>query len=490
AFTKLTVSQPIDFQKAEQNKQSQQDALAKAYEDALNTISSAYLNLPTIMSKLDSILYGTEIANTQTSIPPGSRNIDSLGNTVGPDYRSVLDLYATGADRDYQLARKKFDASFLDFKNTTRYEKPEKTESLLALNVDTIKAIAQAAKSAGNMFDKWVDLRTQQNYGTFQQVTTFQSNLNVYIGQANSALANILAAQKNIADTKQALLDATNTLSTLAQNNPRDLESAQNLLNEKKANFEKLAKGADTLDIQSAQLNVQKAQNSLYDASQKLADYTIKAPQDGVVAKLSVKVGDVVTSGTTVATFFAKQQIAEIALNEVDVAKVKNGQKATMTVEAVEGLEITGSVAQIDAIGAASQGVVSYTVKIILDTQDDRIRPGMSVSANILTNVKTDVLIVPGSAVKTRSANSAEGGGKYVQILNGAEVTQQSVITGLSNDTSVEIVSGLKEGDQVVTQTIDPSKATITTGTQRTGGSGIPGFGGGGGGGVMFRAIR
>src|SRR6185503_5946600 len=109
--------------------------------------------------------------------------------------------------------------------------------------------------------------------------------------------------------------------------------------------------------------------------------YTVRAPFSGTIAKLSVDKGDQASSGTTVATIISKNQIADLSLNEVDAAKVTVGQKATLTFDAVEDLSIAGAVASVDTLGTVSQGVVSYVVKIQFTTQDERVKPGMSVNA-------------------------------------------------------------------------------------------------------------
>lgn len=165
------------------------------------------------------------------------------------------------------------------------------------------------------------------------------------------------------------------------------------------------------------------------------------------------------------ATLITKQRVAEISLNEVDVAQVKVGQKVTLTFDAIEDLSITGEVLEIDSIGAVSQGVVSYNVEIGFDTQDDRIKPGMSVSASIIIDVKQNVLLVPNSAVKS------QGDVYYVETLTGitsvsqatANVSgitsntapgQQQIEIGSANDSYTEVTSGLNEGDTIISQTI------------------------------------
>ena len=106
----------------------------------------------------------------------------------------------------------------------------------------------------------------------------------------------------------------------------------------------------------------------------------------------------------------------------------------------------------------------------------------MSANATIITNVKTDVLTVLNSAVKT-DAN----GGSYVQMLDAAGQPQNiAVEIDLANDTDTEIISGLNQGDQVITQTINAGAANTAAG--QAGGLRLPGVGGGAGrsGGGMF----
>ena len=144
----------------------------------------------------------------------------------------------------------------------------------------------------------------------------------------------------------------------------------------------------------------------------------------------------------------------------------------TLTFDAVPDLTMTGKVAQIDSIGTVSQGVVNYNVKISFDTNDIRIKPGMSVNTAIITNVRQDVLTVPNSAIKN------QGGSTYVEMfsvplltpLPGIQgspstvlPTEQAIITGVSDTTSTEIISGLKENDEVISKTILPSTKTTTT---------------------------
>jgi len=333
---------------------------------------------------------------------------------------------------------------------------------LLDETYTTVRAIAESVKSTVNFLNFVQDIMLPKKLKVPALTAAYLANLDSYTGQVNGHLTSLLSLQTTIKNARDTIVNADRSIA------------------EKTESLKKLQDGPDALDVQSAKLTVTQRENALTDAKEKLADYVVRAPFDGRIAAVNVTSGDTVSAGTAIATLLAHQQIAEIALNEVD---------------AVEGLGISGEVAEIDAIGTVSQGVVSYTVTISFDTQDDRVRPGMSVTAVIITDAKPDVLAVPNSAVKTQGAMN------YVEVLAGtftdADAAQgviaptaprpQAVEIGISNDTLTEIVSGVGEGDWVVVRTI--TAASQTAPTTQTGGNAL--FGGRGGiGGATGGAVR
>lgn len=219
------------------------------------------------------------------------------------------------------------------------------------------------------------------------------------------------------------------------------------------------------LAIKSAEIKVRSADFDYAKAKDDAAARTILAPISGSVTAVNIKVGDEVTARGSLMTITNLEKLfAKVSLNEIDVAKVKLDQKATLSFDAVENLTLTGKVTDIDSLGTITQGVVTYQVKIALDSVDSRIKPGMSVSAAIVTDVRTGAIMIPNSAVKSSNGSS------YVEMpnevlpdssvigsVNGVALNnplrRQPVEIGLSNDTSTEIISGLKAGDQVITRT-------------------------------------
>jgi len=279
---------------------------------------------------------------------------------------------------------------------------------------------------------------------------------------------------------------AINSLEKLKQGaTAADLTTAEEKVKEAQTQVDKLKSGADPLDLQIAQNSVDRsvsaltaAQNKLNDANTALSDYTVVAPFDGIVATVPTQQYADASAGSALLSLVTTQQVATISLNEVDAAKIQVGQKATMTFDAVDSLTITGEVAEVSPVGTVTQGVVNYTIKIAFDSQDDRIKAGMSVTTSIVTQVKADVLAVSNSAVKT------QGSQQYVEQLDPSDKSattsadglvatktapiRTTVQTGVSNDTLTEITGGLNEGDKIIVQTIKAAATAAAATTQNS----------------------
>jgi HlyD family secretion protein len=150
------------------------------------------------------------------------------------------------------------------------------------------------------------------------------------------------------------------------------------------------------------------------------------------------------------------QLIASVSLSEIDVVSVKANQKVTLTLDAFPDMTFTGKVLAVNTTGGSSSGVTSYPVTILLDPVTVDIYPNMAVNAEIITGIKTDVILVSSTAITTGNGTST------IQVKKAGKYTTVEVETGETNDLQTEIVSGISEGDEVVT-------AVITTGGSQSG---------------------
>jgi multidrug efflux pump subunit AcrA (membrane-fusion protein) len=254
------------------------------------------------------------------------------------------------------------------------------------------------------------------------------------------------------------------------------------------------------------------ARSSLETAQLSYDNTIIRAPFDGQIGSVSAAVGQQTNSQQGVATIITKDKIAEISLNEIDVADVLLGQSVELSFDAIPGEVFKGSVAQIDTIGVSASNVVSFATKISIPNADERIKSGMSVTANIITSEKDNILTVPSGTIKTegsgdkvrnyvmkklgssslssgnfasstfRNASSSRNFvGKNRTTTSLATDTQNIkvyVTVGLSNDIDTEILDGLNEGDRVVSKTVSNTAAKTATTFSLFGGGARPGAGG------------
>lgn len=192
----------------------------------------------------------------------------------------------------------------------------------------------------------------------------------------------------------------------------------------------------------------------------------IYATTEGVISDLTLAPKIVInassaTSSSTGATIISSQTVGKITstsgqltatvnLAEIDVINVKANQKVTLTLDAYPDKTFTGKVLAVNTAGNVSSGVTSYPVSILLDPVSTEIYPNMAVNIEIITRITNDVILVPSTAIKTENDQSV------ILVKKDNLITTVQVEIGGANDSQTEVISGINEGDEVVTQVITP----------------------------------
>ncbi len=310
------------------------------------------------------------------------------------------------------------------------------------------------------------------------------ANAKSKITQAGTVLATITdyiagsyaSAQQSYqsAKDKDAVnqISAKQTYDSAIEKANSSMISSQNSYDSAVTSYQKTAASPKSYDIAASYASLLTAQTNLDTANNNLANATLTAPGAGVVAAISAQIGEMVTGGGTNNAFMTIANTAQLAVHgtvgEADVAKLKIGQVATVTVDAVGGnTRMTGKVTALDPVATIQQGVPVYGVDITVDLPNPQVRPGMSGTANVIIASRQDVLVVPNLAVRS------QGNRRFVQVLKGGQPVDADVVFGISNDTAIEVESGLQEGDTVVL----PQPRAAASGQPRPGG--FPGGGGG-----------
>ncbi len=221
------------------------------------------------------------------------------------------------------------------------------------------------------------------------------------------------------------------------------------------------------LAAEQAREAVLQAKASLDKAEDDLYKTTIYAPLTGRVTALNAEEGEVVVSGTmnnpgsVIGTISDLSEIlAEVDVDETEVALLEVGQQATVHVEALLDREFSGRVVEIGSSGfqrAGNPDVTFFKAKVLLDAPDATLRPGMSTRVEIVTAESANALVVPVQSVVERHPLGEDGEADddaeevdVVFVVEDARSVQRPVETGLADITHIEVLSGLEEGDSVV----------------------------------------
>ena len=320
------------------------------------------------------------------------------------------------------------------------------------------------------------------------QTTNLQKDQEAIVNAQNGQKAGLLKDQQAVTNAQMALDTANLSLQATKVGDLVKLEPAK------------------AAGINSDRAAVINAQNAVTTAQKGVDKTAIVAPVAGTVSSVAGNVGDSVgstgttssssssssgsassssssssASGFVVLTDISALQV-KVGFSEADAAKVQVGQHAIVTFDALPGTSLDGQVITVDPTSTVVSNVVTYPVTVLLTQTTKDVKPGMTASVQVVVDKAENVLAVPSSAV------TSQGGQSSVTVKNGNVQERRPVVTGLKGDDTTEIVTGLKEGESIVTSTgAARTGATNTNQPRLPGAGGIGGGGGGGGGGFVGR---
>lgn len=200
-------------------------------------------------------------------------------------------------------------------------------------------------------------------------------------------------------------------------------------------------------EVALADARVRQAQAARDEAAASLSYATIAAPIEGVIAQVATQEGETVSAGLNAPTFVTLIDLdrLEVAayVDEVDVGRVRTGQRATFTVDAFPDVDFAGAITAVYPRAVIQSNVVNYITTIAIEDSKGRLKPDMTATVTIALDERTDVVAVPDRAVRR------ERGKTVVRIASEAGGTRE-VKTGLRGGGFTEIVSGIAEGERVV----------------------------------------
>ena len=308
--------------------------------------------------------------------------------------------------------------------------------------------------------------------GTIEPVTS------VTVGtQVSGIVSRLYVDYNSIVKKGQVIaeLDKTNLTSEL-NTAKANLASAQSTLNYEQANYNRYQtlydKGlVSANDYESAQLSYRKARESVATARESVAKATtnlgyatITSPIDGVVLSKSVEEGQTVASSfNTPELFVIAKDLTDMRviadIDEADIGGVKEGQRVSFTVDAFPDDKFEGQVTQVRQEATTTSNVVTYEVVISAPNSDLKLKPGLTANVTIYTLEKNDVLTVPSKALRFTPNEALLKNDQKIEdcpaehklwTLKDNTFKAHAVETGTTNGVMTEIVSGIPEGTEVL----------------------------------------
>ncbi len=385
-----------------------------------------------VLAELDPATLSQNIILARSDLVTAQRNLADLKDST------LAKSQAEQALADAQKA--------LDDAKTARYQK-----NLARVSQPTIDS-AQADLTIAQDELK----RAQENYDKYTKLP--EANI------LRATAFNRLAAAQQKVDQDQynlAWLLSTPDPVEVAQADAA-IAVAQSKLNDAQREWDRLKNGPDPSDLAAAQAKVDSIQATL-------GLPQILAPINGTVTDVSAMVGDQVNAGTVSFRIDDLSRLmVDVPVAEVDINRVKVGQTATLTFDAISGKQYNGKVTEVSSFGTPSNGVVNFTVTVELTDADAQVRPGMTAAVNMTVEQLNNVLLVPNRAVRLQN------GKQVVYVMENGVPTAVIITLGASADTNTQVLSGpVKAGDLVV---LNPP-TTLTPPGSGGGARGI--FGGG-----------
>lgn len=374
-------------------KEKAEEDLNNTYEDVLTVLDDAYLKI---------------------------YNTFNVVHNIQKTYFSVLVGYGLEVREEktrIKTALRKVESLLNSVKNDPQHEN---IDSAFSQTKEMLEKVGNAIKGIRDITENAV----------YREIvsSTDKSSLDTQKLNINTVLANVINAQQNTSAIK-----ITNTT------NINNAEAKVSILRSQ------LESGGDTIGLYQAQINQARAQVALLE--NQIQEATIISPIEGQITKINKKLGEMVQPSESIISLISQDPFQiEVDIPEADIGKINLADSVKITLDAFPETEFSGKVIEIEPAETIIQGVVYYRVKTSLEVEDTKIKPGMTVNIIITTDVRENVLIIPQRAIIEKNDK------KMVRIPVDKNYQEVEVQTGLrGSEGEIEIISGLKKGDKVVT---------------------------------------
>ncbi|MEK7138094.1 MAG: efflux RND transporter periplasmic adaptor subunit [Patescibacteria group bacterium] len=413
------------------------------------SLADALANVDVQKAKLDELLIGSRPEDISIKESELAKDKQDLVNYYG----SVLNVSNDAFNKADDALRQQLDALFTNDENLNPSLSFEISSSQFKTNIESRRLglgieLNEWSKKIGRLgpISNETELDEILVFGN-SYLSKLQSFLNDIFQGLNSSVAlsaSTLETYKGNVDTARANIStALSTLTGKIQN-----ISAQKIVVQKaqyQLDLEKAGSTKEQIAAQSAQVKQAKAKTQVIQA--QINQNIIFAPFAGLVAKQDLEIGEVAAANVTFISLISDDKLeVEANVPEVSIGKVAVGNLAKIKLDAFSDEIFEGRVGYVEPAETLVEGVVNYKIKVIFDKADKRIRTGLTADIDITTLTKENVLMIPSFAIQEN-----EDGSFTVNQKEDREAVLVEIEVGVrGSDGSVEIISGLREDDEIV----------------------------------------
>ena len=473
----------VSLDNAKQNLADTNESVIKDIASAEASVNSAQTSL----NSADQSLVNTQITNENnldqdydvawntinSSLLTASNSLDTnqttLDNDDAQDTLSVLNIqYMNNSSQSEAIANSSYNNA-KDYINSINSDlSDENIDEAMAQLKSALENVRATLSDTSDVLGATITSSKLSQ----AELDALKSSISIVRTNTNTAISNLTTAKQNIStqkvtnqtslDSAQAAVNSAESALNLSQQSLGAIKALSDTKINSSENAVRSAEGAlkqaqDQLALKTAKpsysnislynAQVQEAQASVNLIESQISDSILVAPQNGIVTEINGEVGESITSAVNFISIIASENF-EIKTNisEVDITKVKIDDKVEITFDALgPDKKFAGSIIEIDPAQTEISGVIYYKTTTIFTGNSEIIKPGMTANLDIITAKKDNVVMIPFQALKEKNKQ------KYVQVSEDEILRDVFVEVGLRGDINIEILNGLKGGEEVVT---------------------------------------
>lgn len=319
----------------------------------------------------------------------------------------------------------------------------------------TAKASLDSAKAGerGNVDTAMIDIISSLDavYDGLNEIRNTCDSGSYKVNVTDTIRTSIDSQKTIISSSKASIVTLQNDIKSLKVQNERDKNTAEAAIESAKASLDIQEANLKSTQAKPRDVDIDYYEAALSQAKANRAKAFLYAPISGIISKVNKHVGELVGMSDAAIELISPHYEIKIDIPETDVVKVAISDETQITFDALgSDVKFKGKVMTIEPNSTDIQDVVYYKVKVSLDGDDERVKPGMTANVLINTDKKENVIRVPARAVLT----DTKAGRKYVKVLANGQPIEKDIEVGIKGDGGmVEVLTGLNEGDEVILKT-------------------------------------